>query len=77
MLKDKFGAFGEVGDVYIPRQYGSSEPRGFAFVRFANREQAEEAQRALDGTELEERTLRIQEAKERRPENPRSAMMNR
>jgi RNA recognition motif-containing protein len=35
-LQEEFSKFGEVGDVYIPRKFGSSEPRGFAFVRFIN-----------------------------------------
>ena len=26
-LKEKFAAYGEVGDVYIPRHFGSNEPR--------------------------------------------------
>jgi RNA recognition motif-containing protein len=54
--------------VYIPRSYNSTESRGFAFVRFLEKKDAEDAQRALDGTELDGRTLTIQEAQKRRPD---------
>ena len=70
-LKEKFSAYGEVGDVYIPRHFGSAEPRGFAFVRFLDKRDAEDAQRALDGTEMDGREIHIQEAQQRRGERPR------
>lgn len=63
MLKDKFSVYGDVGDVYIPRKFQSQEPRGFAFVRFYEAKDAEDAQRSLDGTELDGRVISIQEAK--------------
>jgi len=31
-LKEVFGKIGEVKDVYIPRDYHTREPKGFAFV---------------------------------------------
>ena len=71
MLREKFAPYGEIGDIYIPRNFTNNEPRGFAFVRFMERKDAEDAQRALDGTELDGRQLTVQEAKERRPELPR------
>jgi RNA recognition motif-containing protein len=46
-------------------------------VRFADRRDGEDAQRALDGKVIDGRELKIQEAKERRPENPKEAMMSR
>eukprot|EP01031_Cornospumella_fuschlensis_P041061 gene41061-50094_t len=72
-LKDKFSPYGEIGDVYIPRSFGSGEPRGFAFVRFLSKHDAEDAMRALDNTELDGREIRIAEAKERRPDFPRGS----
>jgi arginine/serine-rich splicing factor 2 len=77
ILKDMFGAYGEVGDVYIPRNYNTNEARGFAFVRYLDKRDAEDAQRALDGKDVDGREIRIAEAKERRAENPREAMMDR
>jgi RNA recognition motif-containing protein len=76
-LKEKFGAHGEIGDVYIPRSYGSTDSRGYAFVRFMDKKDAEDAQRVLDGTDLDGRVIKIQEARERRPDNPRDAMASR
>lgn len=32
-LKRTFGKFGEIGDVYIPRDAYTMESRGFAFIR--------------------------------------------
>jgi RNA recognition motif-containing protein len=62
-----------VGDVYIPRHFGSYDNRGFGFVRFLNRQDGEDAQRAMDGTIIDGREVRIQEAREKRPDNPREA----
>jgi len=67
-LRAAFSPFGEIGDVYIPRSFQSSEPRGFAFVRFNEKRDADEAQKALDNTEIDGRTVTIQEAQKRRPD---------
>lgn len=40
-----FERFGTIGDIYIPRNPQSRESRGFAFVRYFNRSDAEEAMR--------------------------------
>ena len=34
ILKEAFNKFGEIGDVYIPRDRNTGEGRGFGFVRF-------------------------------------------
>ena len=36
-----FEKFGDVGDVFIPTDRESGRPRGFAFVRFYNKKDAE------------------------------------
>lgn len=41
--------YGDVGDVYIPRNPRNNESRGFAFVRFYDRRDAEKAMDNLDG----------------------------
>ena len=70
-MKDIFGKYGELGDVYIPRNFQTNQPRGFAFVRFVNKADGEEAQRATDQTEVEGRTITVSEALKGRTENTR------
>ena len=62
-LRDLFGSYGEVESVKVIEQ------KGFAFVEMATVEQAEAAMKALNETDYEGRTLRIDEA---RPMQPRS-----
>ncbi|XP_022666691.1 serine/arginine-rich splicing factor 2-like, partial [Varroa destructor] len=66
-LKRVFRKYGDVGDVYIPRNPRNNESRGFAFVRFYSRRDAEEAMDCLDGYRLDGRELRIAMAKYARP----------
>ena len=40
-LKDVFGKYGDVGDVFIPQDRETGRPRGFAFVRFYEKRDAE------------------------------------
>eukprot|EP00434_Breviolum_minutum_P030656 symbB.v1.2.027110.t1/scaffold2756.1/size127779/3 len=42
-LREKFSKFGDIGDVYIPRD------RNFAFVRFREKRDAEDAVDAMEG----------------------------
>ena len=37
IYKTPLSRYGRLGDVYIPRERGSGEHRGFAFVRFVNK----------------------------------------
>ncbi|MGC6514693.1 MAG: RNA recognition motif domain-containing protein [Myxococcota bacterium] len=63
---DAFSQFGEVSEakVILDRETGRS--RGFGFVTFADAEAADEAIKAMDGAELDGRTIRVNEAQERR-----------
>ena len=40
-LRDKFDKFGEIGEVYIPMNRDSGRSKGFAFVRFCNKDDRE------------------------------------
>ena len=60
-----FAAIGEVREVFIPTDRETGRPRGFAFVTMGNAEMAETAARQLDGTMLDGRPLRVNEAQER------------
>ena len=45
----------------------TGQPRGFAFVEMASTEDARAAIEALDGSDLDGRTLRVNEAQARQP----------
>jgi RNA recognition motif-containing protein len=62
-LKDLFSQYGTVSDVRV------IERKGFGFVEMSSPEEAEAAKEALNNTEFEGRTLKIDEA---RPPRPRS-----
>lgn len=49
-----------MGDVYIPRDIRTGNIRGFAFVRFLDTRDADDAIEGLDGKSLAGRMLRIQ-----------------
>ena len=61
---------GDVGDVYIPRDRFTRESRGFAFVRYYEKRDAEDALDAMDGTIMDGRELRVQMARYGRPTEP-------
>ena len=69
-LRRAFEKYGEVGDVYIPRDRFSRESRGFAFVRYYDKRDAEDAMDSLDGAIMDGRELRVQMAKYGRPSEP-------
>ncbi|CAN8002255.1 unnamed protein product [Ixodes hexagonus] len=69
-LKRVFEKYGDVGDVYIPRHPYTRDSRGFAFVRFYDKRDGEDAMDALDGYILDGRELRVQMARYGRPTDP-------
>ncbi len=70
-LAEVFSQFGEVVEskVIVDRETGRS--RGFGFVTFEDSESAEEAIRAMNGQELDGRTIRVDRARERN-RNPKN-----
>ena len=58
---------GDVGDIYIPRDRFTRESRGFAFVRYYDSRDAEDAMDSMDGAIMDGRELRVQLAKYGRP----------
>ena len=65
-LRDTFGEFGEVEEVAIITDRDTGRPRGFGFVTMPNDDEAKAAIQALDGKELDGRTLKVNEARPRR-----------
>lgn len=79
-LRRLFSKAGEVVEVRIPRDRESAQPRGFAFVEFADEEEAEQALDLFDEAVLEGRSIRPRIAFERperegsrRRDRPRAA----
>ncbi|MFK7926797.1 MAG: RNA recognition motif domain-containing protein, partial [Myxococcota bacterium] len=65
-LHDAFSRFGEVSEakVILDRETGRS--RGFGFVTYNQEADAQSAIQALDGSSLDGRTIRVNEAQDRR-----------
>ncbi len=60
-----FAAIGEVREVSMPTDRETGQPRGFAFVTMGSAQAAADAISRLDGTVLDGRPLRVNEAQER------------
>ena len=64
-LQNMFAPHGSVVEVKMPFDRESGRPRGFAFVTMATAEAAQAAILALNGSDVGERTLTVNEAKPR------------
>lgn len=64
-LQDLFAQAGTVETVSVVRDRDTGRARGFAFVEMGSPADAEAAISALDGRELDGRTLKVSEARER------------
>jgi len=62
-LRDVFGEFGEVTDVYVASDPNTGRPRGFGFVTFSTEEQSKLATEKLNGADLDGRELTVNEAR--------------
>lgn len=62
-IRDLFGQYGAVTDVYLPQDRDSGRPRGFAFVSMETAEGMNNAINELNGKEWNGRTLAINEAR--------------
>ena len=71
-LTELFGKHGKVISATVITDRETGRSRGFGFVEMEDAGAADEAIRALDGTELGGRPLRVNEARERGARPPRS-----
>ena len=70
MLKTAFGAFGPVEEAAVIMDRDTGRSKGFAFVTMTNDAEGQAAQTALDGKDLDGRSIKVNEARpqeERRP----------
>ena len=68
-LRSLFAAYGTVSRANIVTDRDTGQPRGFGFVEMANAAEGDKAIAALNGTDLDGRTLNVNEA---RPKTERS-----
>ena len=65
-LRELFARHGTVGSVNVITDRDTGRSRGFAFVEMDDGSAADDAMRALDGTEMGGRSLRVNEAEAKR-----------
>jgi RNA recognition motif-containing protein len=65
-IRDLFEPHGAVESIAIITDRETGRPRGFGFVEMGSGEAADAAIRALDGTQMGGRSLRVNEAQDRR-----------
>ena len=65
-LESLFGSHGTVESVNVITDRETGRPRGFAFVEMESASDADDAIRALDGSNLGGRDIRVNEAQDRR-----------
>jgi RNA recognition motif-containing protein len=64
-LKDLFGRHGSVESVAVITDRETGRPRGFGFVEMSEESSAQDAIRALDGTDFGGRNIKVNEAQDR------------
>jgi len=64
-LHEAFSQFGEVTEAKVITDRDSGRSRGFGFVTFEDDEAADKAVAALNGTELDGRTIKVDIAQDR------------
>jgi RNA recognition motif-containing protein len=65
-LREAFAPFGEIAEATVITDRYSGRSRGFGFVTFENDEDADKAIEALNDTELDGRTIKVDVALDRR-----------
>ena len=65
-LEALFAQHGEVEEVHIPMDRSTGRPRGFAFVTMPNAQEAQAAIAALNGSDLDGRSMNVNEARPKR-----------
>jgi cold-inducible RNA-binding protein len=69
-LRDEFGQFGAVTEVFLPTERDTNRPRGFGFVTLATRDAAEKAISKMDQAQLDGRTIRVNESRPKGERDP-------
>eukprot|EP00883_Tetradesmus_obliquus_P007069 jgi/Sobl393_1/17652/SZX69535.1 len=72
-VRAKFERYGEVRDIYLPKDYYTNRPRGFGFIEFKDSRDAEDALYHLDRSTFMGREISVVLSKESR-KTPRDMM---
>ena len=64
-LQGAFSQFGEISEAKVITDRETGRSRGFGFVTFADDEGADRAIAEMDGTELDGRTIKVNEAQDK------------
>ena len=64
-LKEAFTRFGEILEAKVITDRDTGRSRGFGFVTFSDDQAAQSAISEMDGTELDGRNIKVNEAQER------------
>lgn len=64
-LRNAFAAFGEVTSASIVTDKFSGQSKGFGFVEMAKNAEADQAIKALNGSQLKGRSIKVNQAKPR------------
>ena len=62
-LQDAFAAHGTVTEANLMMDRATGQPRGFAFVTMGSPQEAQSAIQALNGTQLDNRSITVNEAR--------------
>ncbi len=65
-LQEAFSNFGQVTEAAVISDRETGRSRGFGFVTFERAEDAQEAVKAMNGAELDGRSIRVDVAQDRR-----------
>ena len=64
-VRKLFEEYGEVSEIKLIKDHYTGELRGFGFIEMPSKSEAQKAIQEVDGTELEGRTLIVNEARRR------------
>ena len=66
-LRQAFASYGEITEAKVITERDSGRSRGFGFVTFAQDDDAKTAISKMDGTSLDGKTIKVNEAQEKSP----------
>ena len=76
-LRNAFAKFGEVSEVAVIKDRDTGRSRGFGFVTMVDEAATKTAMSSLNGTDLDGRTIKVNEAQDKGPRNDRGGHRDR